>query len=118
MFKYKIFILIFVALFITQIFAEESLTNKPVIVSDDGTTQDTDQDVQKIIEEYKAYLATVSPKVREEIVAFRKAMAELNKKKRELYKALSAESQDYLKKEQQYKKKLPISQKTVFNISN
>ncbi|RTK93435.1 MAG: hypothetical protein EKK61_01220 [Rickettsiales bacterium] len=71
---------------------------------------------QKVIDEYKDYLATVPVEIREEIVAFRKETARLNKEKKELYKKLSQGSQNYLKKEQQYKKKLPLNRKSLITI--
>jgi hypothetical protein len=71
---------------------------------------------QKVIDEYKAYVAKIPPEIRDEVVAFRKKVAELNKEKKLLYKQLSQDSQNYLKKEQQYKKKLPLKRKGLINI--
>ncbi len=72
---------------------------------------------QKAIDDYKAYAATVEPEVREEIVIFRKNIAKLNKEKKLLYRKLSQKSQDYLKKEQEYKKKLPLERKKIINVT-
>lgn len=66
---------------------------------------------QQVIEEYKAYVATVDKGVRDEIVEFRKEMAKLNKQKHTTYKKLSQEAQHYLAKERELKRKLPIEQR-------
>ena len=71
---------------------------------------------QKVIDEYKDYLATVPVEIRDEILAFRKETVRLNKEKKELYKKLSQGSQNYLKKEQQYKKKLPLNRKSLITL--
>jgi len=71
---------------------------------------------QKVIDDYKAYVATIPPEIRDEIIAFRKDIAKLNKEKSLLYRKLSQASQNYLKKEQQYKKKLPLNRKSLINI--
>ena len=65
-------------------------------------------DYDKIVDEYKKYLINVPDYVKEEIHEFRVKMAEINKSKKELYKKLSQQAQGYLKKEQKYKKKLPL----------
>ena len=79
---------------------------------------DTQQAQQKIIDEYKAIVAKVAPAVRDEIIEFRKNITALNKQKRDAYKKLSQEAQNYLLKEQEYKKKLPMKQKQLINIQN
>ncbi|MDP4832214.1 MAG: hypothetical protein NWR41_00680 [Rickettsiaceae bacterium] len=71
---------------------------------------------QKVIDDYKAYVATIPPEIRDEIIAFRKDVAKLNKEKSLLYRKLSQASQNYLKKEQQYKQKLPLNRKSLINI--
>ncbi|WPY00826.1 hypothetical protein Trichorick_00714 [Candidatus Trichorickettsia mobilis] len=79
----------------------------------------TNQQVQQqIIDEYKAIVAKIPPEVRDEIIAFRKNIVAINKQKREAYQKLSQEAQNYLAKEQEYKKKLPIKQKQLINIQN
>jgi hypothetical protein len=70
---------------------------------------------QKIIDEYKDYVAKVPVTVRDEVIAYRKEIAKINKEKKLLYKKLSQESQDYLKKEQEYKKRLPLNKKALIN---
>ena len=71
---------------------------------------------QKVISEYKKYVAKVPAEVREEVIAYRKEIAKINKDKRALYRKLSQASQEYLQTEQEYKKKLPINRKSLINI--
>ena len=71
---------------------------------------------QKVIDDYKAYVAKIPPEIRDEVIEYRKKIAKLNKEKRALYRELSQASQNYLKKEQQYKKKLPLKRKSLINI--
>lgn len=73
---------------------------------------------QKIIDDYKAYVAKVPAEIRDEVIEYRKSIAKLNKQKSLLYKQLSQESQNYLKKEQQYKKQLPLNRKSLINLEN
>jgi hypothetical protein len=73
---------------------------------------------QKVIDDYKAYVAKIPPAIREEIIEYRKSVAKLNKQKRLIYRQLSQDSQNYLKKEQQYKKKLPLQRKSLINIED
>lgn len=73
---------------------------------------------QKVIDDYKAYVATIPPEIRDEVIEFRKEIARLNKEKKLLYRKLSQASQNYLKKEQQYKKKLPLNRKSLINIDD
>ena len=73
---------------------------------------------QKVIDDYKAYIATIPPEIRDEVIEFRKGIARLNKEKKLLYRKLSQASQNYLKKEQQYKKKLPLNRKSLINIDD
>lgn len=70
-----------------------------------------DGNYQQVIDEYKTYVATVGKNVRDEIVDFRKEMAKLNKQKHNTYKKLSQEAQQYLAKERELKRKLPIDQR-------
>ena len=74
------------------------------------------EDFQKVVEEYKKYVSQVPAGIREEIIAYRKEIARINKEKRLLYKKLSQEAQDYLKTEQEYKKRLPLNRKSLINI--
>ncbi|MDA9163480.1 hypothetical protein N9N97_01190 [Rickettsiaceae bacterium] len=73
---------------------------------------------QKVIDDYKAYVAKIPPEIRDEVIEYRKEVAKLNKEKRTLYRKLSQASQNYLKKEQQYKKKLPLKRKSLINIDD
>lgn len=71
---------------------------------------------QDIIDEYKVYLAKVPTVVKDEIVEYRKQIAELNKQKRLIFRKLSNEAQEYLKNEQNYKKRLPIKKKNLIDV--
>jgi hypothetical protein len=71
---------------------------------------------QQVVNDYKSYVAKVSPEIREEVIAFRKEVARLNKEKGELYKKLSTPAQEYLNKERQYKKKLPTNRKDLMKV--
>jgi hypothetical protein len=73
---------------------------------------------QKVIDDYKAYVAKIPPEIRDEVIEFRKSVAKLNKQKKLIYRQLSQASQNYLKKEQQYKKKLPLNRKSLINIED
>ena len=73
---------------------------------------------QKVIDDYKAYVAKVPAEIRDKIIEYRKSVAKLNKQKSLLYKQLSQEGQNYLKKEQQYKKQLPLNRKSLINLEN
>ena len=73
---------------------------------------------QKVIDEYKAYVAKITPEIRDEIISFRKEIAKLNRSKKLLYKKLSSAGQNYLQKEQLYKKKLPMNRKSLINIED
>jgi len=73
---------------------------------------------QKIVDEYKEYVAKILPEVREEIITYRKEISRINRLKRETYQKLSQEAQNYLAKEQEFRKKLPIKNKKLINISD
>ena len=47
-----------------------------------------------------------------------KEVARLNKEKKLIYRKLSQASQNYLKKEQQYKKKLPLKRKSLIQLDD
>lgn len=68
---------------------------------------------QKVIDEYRGYIATIPAETRQEIVEYRKGVARLNKEKISLYKKLSQTAQEYLKKEKMYKKRLPADQRKM-----
>jgi ABC-type phosphate transport system auxiliary subunit len=76
------------------------------------------QEYQKVIDEYKKHLQTVPKDLREEVKVFRKEMVRLNNEKREVYKKLSNQAQDFLKKEREFKKKLPIHMRKQLNTDN
>ncbi len=88
-----------------------SLSYNAMATSQDGDIAkktDTAATYQKIIEAYKAQLAKVSPEVRKEIREFRANIALLQKQKRDLYKKLSMQAQEYLKIEEKFRRKLPV----------
>lgn len=64
---------------------------------------------QEVVDEYKSYLASVKKPVVDEIRGYRIEIVKINKKKKELYKALSEEAQEYLAKEREMKRKLPVN---------
>jgi hypothetical protein len=63
---------------------------------------------EKIIQEYKDYLATIPVETRQEIVAYRREVSRLNLEKMNLFEKLSQRAQEYLKKERDFKQRLPI----------
>ncbi len=68
---------------------------------------------EEIIQDYKEYLATIPQNIRDEIMEYRKKISNLNKQKTLLYQQLTQESQSYLAKEQQFKKKLSLEDKNI-----
>ena len=96
----------------------------PVATEPSGINTDSDaennfaeeQHYQSIIKDYQRYLTTIPTNIRSEITNYRINIAELNRKKRQLYKALSQESQGYLKREQEYKKKLPLIHRSKIKL--
>lgn len=71
---------------------------------------------QKVVDEYKEYASKISKEIRDEVIAYRKEISKLNKQKRELYQKLTQGSQEYLAKEQEFRKKLPLKQKKLIAI--
>lgn len=65
-------------------------------------------DYKAMIEEYKKQVQDTPKEIRDEIKAFRLSIAKLQKEKREIYKRLSMQAQDYLKQEEEFRSKLPI----------
>ena len=63
-------------------------------------------EIESLLSEYRDYLTQVPAAIRKEVVQYRKDNANLNQKKRELYKKLSQQAQKFLKEEQKYRKKL------------
>ncbi|WP_342270883.1 hypothetical protein [Candidatus Tisiphia endosymbiont of Parasteatoda lunata] len=66
----------------------------------------TNDELQEIERDFKSYAAGVSAKLREEIQAYRIAVAKLNGQKRDLYNKISQEAQEYFRKEREYKKRI------------
>lgn len=90
-------------------------------VETDNTSQKNEAGVdqfQKVVDEYKAYVAEIKPELRDEIVEFRKEISKINKQKREKYQKLSQEAQNYLAKEQEFRKRLPVRQKKMINLQS
>lgn len=102
----RVFILLSALAFFAS--GARALETKSSQSSDNSKKTDIVDQYQEIIDEYKQYLATIKPEVIEEIKRFRSEVAKINKQKRELYKALSQESQSYLSKESEFKRKLPM----------
>ncbi len=104
--KYFLLGTIFVA---SNIFADDKIAPNNL---------DSSNQIQKVVDEYKSYVSSISSALREEIIGYRKKSAEINKQKRELYASLTQEAQDYLSKTQGFKKRLPIRQRGLINIEN
>ena len=101
--KSKILLSIIAVLFTFSHAIAEEAPNKGPTATD---TNDTEKHKQAV-EEYKKFLNGVPPVVRDEIREYRKSVMKINKEKAGLYKKLSQEAQDFLSKEQQFKRKLP-----------
>jgi len=74
----------------------------------------SEEQYQKIVGEYKQYLRNISSEVRQEIRIYRQEIVQINKAKSAMYKKLSQEAQNFLAKERDIKKKLPIHNKAAF----
>ncbi len=81
--------------------AAKSNANKTNISSNGSNDE-----LQKIESDFKSYVAGVSAELREEIIKYRIEVAKINDQKRELYKKISQEAQNYLAKERDYKKRI------------
>lgn len=110
----SLIVFIIVTLFVGSAFAEEDNKSNEI---PQAKLRDQSE-FQKVIDEYKAYVLTITPETRDEIIAYRKEYARLNKEKKNLYKKLSQASQNYLKKEQQFKKRLPLNRKNLIAIED
>lgn len=109
--KIKIVVTYLIILFAAvAVAAEQEEVSKPKAKLHDPA------EFQKVIDEYKDYVAKIPAEIREEIITYRKEIAKINKQKKVLYAKLSQASQNYLKKEQQYKKKLPLNRKSLISI--
>lgn len=114
--RFFIAIITIILMFTTNIFAADKKVDSPKETAPSNTvTLKEPAEFQKVIDEYKEYVAKVPASVRDEVIAYRKEIAKINKDKRLMYKQLSQESQDYLKKEQEYKKRLPVDKKALIN---
>ena len=94
-------------------------TFKPItsqVQTQNSSTIKEPVEFQKVVDEYKSYVAKIPAEVREEIITYRKEIAKINKEKRLLYRQLSQEAQNYLKTEQDYKKRLPLNRKSLINV--
>ena len=119
MFNKKILSIVFIlSLLNTPIYGTEASRNKQDNNDIKTDTTINDAEVEKIINEYRTYASKIAPDLRNEIIAYRKAISTLNKQKRELYQKLSQKAQDYLAKEQSYRKKLPLKYKKQVNLDN
>lgn len=63
-------------------------------------------ELQKIINDFNSYAEKIPVNIREEVKNYRIKIAEINKGKRELYRKMSQEAQNYLAEEQKYKKRI------------
>jgi hypothetical protein len=120
---FKIIMLVLTSTVVTTAFALED--TKQIQETKPNTTQSSitssgaikePAEFQKIVGEYKEYVSKIPVEIREEIIAYRKEIAKINKQKRLLYRQLSQAGQDYLKTEQEYKKKLPLNRKSLINL--
>jgi hypothetical protein len=73
---------------------------------------------QKVITEYREHLSKVPKEVREEIKNFRLEIAKLQAKKRDVYSKLSVQAQEYLKTEDQFRKKLPVDKEGRIEVKD
>jgi hypothetical protein len=112
----KSMIKVFCAVILSTVCVDFSLANANAQAGVNNSGYNKSAESQKVIDAYKAYVASIPLELRKEIINHRKAIAEINKKKRELYNSLSQEAQQYLEKEQEFKKQLPIRDKKLINI--
>ena len=71
-----------------------------------------------VIEEYKQYLGTIDKQTMKEVQGFRASVDKLNAQKQDLYKRLSQSAQQYLAKEREFKRKLPIKNRGAIKKLN
>lgn len=86
----------------------EELVDAAKPAAQEGSNKPIEPQYQKIIDEYKEYLRSLDPKVREEVNVYRSKIKELMQQKRLEYRQLSQAAQNHLIKEHEFKKKLPI----------
>jgi Skp family chaperone for outer membrane proteins len=117
MYTKNILLFLFAIFLNISIFAADDNASQPAPQANQQINSD-DSNIQKIIEEYKAYVAKIDPKLRDEIIEYRKKISQINRQKRDLYKTLTKEAQEYLATEQKYKKQLPINQKKLIRLQS
>ena len=93
--------------------SQPTLTDKKNSVS-----QNSNDELQKIIDDFSSYAATIPPEIREEVKKYRIEIAKINNQKRELYKKISQEAQNYLAKEQEYKKRMSALRKKSAGVQD
>ena len=115
--KFTIISITLLSMFATTSIAadKETTESAEVQTSNNAASIKEPAEYQRVIDEYKEYASKIPASVRDEVIAYRKEVAKINKDKRLMYKKLSQERQDYLQKEQEYKKKLPFSKKALIN---
>ncbi len=67
----------------------------------------SEKEFDKVIQEFKKYLEKLDPKIKQEIKDYRSKMQKFNQEKMDLYKKLSEAAQMHLKREREFKKRLP-----------
>ena len=108
----KKFVILVMLAFISlnmNVYAEDKKQNAQVTSPD--YSAGSEEKYQKIIDDYKQYLTTVSKGVISEVTAFRVEIEKLNQQKQDLYRRLSQESQRHLATEKDFKRKLPRKQR-------
>ncbi|MCP5369831.1 MAG: hypothetical protein H6909_04005 [Rickettsiaceae bacterium] len=115
--KTKILLLMSLSL-VFNIVVEASSQQQSPAQETPNKTSDKRLEYEKIVQEYKDYLAQISVEVRQEIVAYRKEISRLNLEKTNLFDKLSQKAQEYLKKERDFKQRLPIDTKPTNPISD
>lgn len=81
-------------------------TIPPTTSNASKTTVNSNNELQKVIDEFSSYIAGISVELTEEIRRYRIEVAKINSHKRKLYKKISQEAQNYLAKEREYKKRI------------
>jgi hypothetical protein len=76
----------------------------------------SNDELQKIIDDFRVYASGISVEIREEVKKYRIEIAKINNQKRDLYKKISQEAQNYLAKEQEYKKRMSVLKKAPAEI--
>lgn len=98
--------------------SSNGLASQPIATPDvkkmekSKTHATSNDELQKIIDDFRVYVSGISAEVREEVKKYRIEVAKINNQKRDLYKKISQEAQNYLAKEQEYKKRMSALKKT------